>query len=67
MSASEANQASRYKREETPSPFLHVDLSLPFFANQPESYWEPVVSWLRLPGVSNAIHPSQFLKAKTLQ
>ena len=56
---------SRFKRDDTASPFLHVDLNLPFFSEQPESYWATVVSWLRLPGVSAAILPSKFLKAKT--
>ena len=46
-------------------PFCHVDLSKPYFANQPEAYWQSVVTWLRLPGVSASILPSQYLKAKT--
>jgi hypothetical protein len=62
---SKRKQNSRFKRNDNASPFLHMDLNLPFFANQPESYWEPVVSWLRLPGVSAAVLPSQYLKAKT--
>jgi hypothetical protein len=55
----------RFKPTEGPTPFLHVDLSLPFFANQPEKHWDAVVQWLQLPGVSTAVHPSRFLKSKT--
>lgn len=42
-----------------PPPFCHVDLSSPHWANQPESFWAAVVEWLRLPGVSAVIRPSQ--------
>jgi hypothetical protein len=48
-----------------PPPFCHVDLSQPYWAGQPESFWAPVVTFLRLPGVAATIRPSEFLKSKT--
>ncbi len=52
-------------RPEGPPPFCHVDLAQTYWAGQPESFWKPVVTWLRYPGVSDKIKPSEFLKAKT--
>jgi hypothetical protein len=43
----------------------HVDLSQPHWASQPEAFWAPIVTFLRLPGVSTTIRPSEFLKSKT--
>jgi hypothetical protein len=55
----------RHQNPNGPPPFCHVDLTQPYWANQPEAFWNPVVEWLRLPGVSNAIRPSEFLKRRT--
>jgi hypothetical protein len=55
----------RYQTPEGPPPFCHVDFNIPYYANQPEAFWAPVVTFLRLPGVAAAIRPSEFLKAKT--
>lgn len=55
----------RYQTPEGPPPLCHIDFEQPYYANQPESFWDPVVTFLRLPGVSAAIRPSEFLKAKT--
>jgi hypothetical protein len=48
-----------------PPPLNHVDLSQPYWASQPETFWAPIVTFLRLPGVSTTIRPSEFLKSKT--
>jgi hypothetical protein len=49
-----------------PPPLNHVDLSQPcWWASQPETFWAPIVTFLRLPGVSTTIRPSEFLKSKT--
>jgi hypothetical protein len=55
----------KYKTAEGPPPFCHVDFTTPHYSNQPEAFWAPVVTFLRLPGVSAAIRPSEFLKSKT--
>jgi hypothetical protein len=55
----------RYQTPEGPPPFCHIDFTQPYYANQPEAFWAPVVTFLRLPGVSNSIRPSTFLKEKT--
>ena len=55
----------RYQTPEGPPPFCHIDFNHPYYANQPEAFWAPVVTFLRLPGVAAAIRPSEFLKAKT--
>ena len=48
-----------------PTPFSHVDFNDPYWATQPEAFWSPVVEWLRLPGVSASVLPSEFLRART--
>jgi hypothetical protein len=48
-----------------PPPCCHVNLSQQTWASKPEAYWSSLVDWLRLPGVSQVIRPSEFLKAKT--
>ena len=55
----------KYRTPDGPPPFCHVDFLQPYWANQPEIFWAPVVQFLRLPGVSASIRPSEFLKAKT--
>ena len=55
----------RYQTQEGPTPFCHVDFNQPYWANLPEASWAPVVQYLRLPGVSASIRPSEFLKART--
>jgi hypothetical protein len=63
------NQRSRARpRSGNSGPFnafSHVDFNDPYWASQPEAFWTPVVTWLRLPGVSAVILPSEFLKTKT--
>jgi hypothetical protein len=55
----------KYQTPGGPPPFCHVDFNNPYYANQPEAFWAPAVNFLRLPGVSASICPSEFLKAKT--
>ena len=53
------------KNAPTPTPFSHVDLAIKPWATKPEAFWDPIVTWLKLPGVSLAVRPTAFLKAKT--
>jgi hypothetical protein len=55
----------RYQTPVGPPPFCHIDFNAPYYANQPEAVWDPLGTFLRLPGVSASIRPSNFLKAKT--
>jgi hypothetical protein len=48
-----------------PTPFSHVDLAVEPWASKPEAFWDQIVAWLKLPGVSLIVRPSAFLKAKT--
>jgi hypothetical protein len=58
-------QKQRDRNIPNPSPFLHIDLNELYWANQSEAFYEPIVSYLLLPGVSSQVRPSTSLKAKT--
>jgi hypothetical protein len=66
LAACHSGQSRRVRKNApTPTPFSHVDLAVEPWASKPESFWDPIVAWLKLPGVSLAVRPSAFLKAKT--
>jgi hypothetical protein len=44
---------------------LHIDLSQEPWRSKPEPYWQPVVDWLRLPGVDALILPTAAFKQLT--
>jgi hypothetical protein len=45
--------------------YLHVDLAQAPWRDAPESTYDPLVHFLKLPGVNATIRPSSYLKAKT--
>jgi hypothetical protein len=45
--------------------YLHVDLAQVPWRDAPESTYDPLVHFLKLPGVNASIRPSSYLKAKT--
>ena len=57
---------SRRIRKGAPIPpaFSYVDLAVKPWASKPEVFWEQIVTWLQLPGVSLTVRPSAFFKAK---
>jgi hypothetical protein len=66
LAACHAGQTRRVRKNApAPTPFSHVDLALEPWASKPENFWEHIVAWLKLPGVSLSVRPSAFLKAKT--
>jgi hypothetical protein len=58
-------QKQRNRNIPNPSPFLHINLNKPYWANQSEAFYEPIISYLCLPGVSAQVCPSAALKVKT--
>jgi hypothetical protein len=54
--------AKRRKRE---NQRLHIDLSQEPWRSKPEAYWQPVVTWLQLPGVDTPIRPTAAFKQIT--
>jgi hypothetical protein len=62
---SQKKRNRNFRGNGAPPPFAHVDLANPIWANQPESFWNPVVAWLRLPSIAAELRPSSFLRAKT--
>ena len=44
---------------------LHIDLSQEPWRSKPEAYWQPVVAWLKLPGIDALIRPTAALKLAT--
>ena len=50
----------------SPAPeFVHVDLALSSFKDQPEEYWVEIVQFLTYPGAAAVVQPSEALKALT--
>jgi hypothetical protein len=54
--------ATRRKRE---TQRLHIDLSQEPWCSKPEAYWQPVVTWLQLPGVNALIRSTAAFKQIT--
>jgi hypothetical protein len=44
---------------------LHIDLTKEPWHSKPESYWQPVVDWLRLPSVDGILRPTPYFKKLT--
>jgi hypothetical protein len=54
--------AKRRKRE---NQCLNIDLGQGPWRSKPETYWQPVVTWLKLPGVDALIRPTAAFKQIT--
>jgi hypothetical protein len=53
------------KRRQRDNQRLHIDLAVEPWRSKPEAYWQPVVAWLRLPGVDALIRPTAAFKKLT--
>jgi hypothetical protein len=59
-------KTSLCRERRQPKPYrLHLDLHLPEWANKPESYWAPLVSFLLDPLVSAVVQPSPAFRRAT--
>jgi hypothetical protein len=54
-----------HQQARPPTSRLHIDISVDFWKNKPETYWKKLVEWLQLPGVTPHFSPSAAFKALT--